>query len=170
MKTPLNFLKYHPQTKLETKCPLQPQRRDREEGWSNCSSRLPSHLTLDSSMALPSPQVGMDLVETNNIWQKSLFLLSNKYIQIQATTPLSLFLNTSEGSSTPVQRSITPLLFPEHRLQTPGLIQIFLCSIYFSDFRSSAKQWQIPLIKSPSCISVRSRRSTPTHFISPTVS
>ena len=76
MKTPLNFLKYHPQSKLETKCPLQPQRRDREEGWSNCSSRLPSHLTLDSSMALPSPQVGMlDLVETNNIWQKSLFLL-----------------------------------------------------------------------------------------------
>ena len=34
--------------------------RDREEGegWSNCSSRLPSHLTLGSSMAITSPQVG----------------------------------------------------------------------------------------------------------------
>ena len=33
--------------------------RDREEGegWSNCSSRLPSHLTLGSSMAITSPQV-----------------------------------------------------------------------------------------------------------------
>ena len=32
--------------------------RDEGEGWSNCSSRLPSHLTLGSSMALTSPQVG----------------------------------------------------------------------------------------------------------------
>ena len=38
---------------------------------------------------------------------------------LQPTTPLSLFLNTTETSATPVQRSVTPLLFPEHRLQSP---------------------------------------------------
>ena len=36
--------------------------REEQEGWSNCSSRLPSHLTLGSSMALPSPQVSMALL------------------------------------------------------------------------------------------------------------
>ena len=85
---------------------------------------------------------------------------------MQPTTPLSLFLNTTETSATPVQRSVTPLLFPEHRLQspvtpgwwwkvkmTPELISLWV--VWHLFHRAPQKQWQIPLIKSPSSLSVK---------------
>ena len=153
--------------------------RDREEGegWSNCSSRLPSHLTLGSSMALTSPQVrarfpslvtkshkkSQKVTKSNKKSQKVTKVTTNL---LQPTTPLSLFLNTTETSATPVQRSVTPLLFPEHRLQspvTPGWCRkvkmtpecISLWVVWHLFHRAPQKQWQIPLIKSPSSLSVK---------------
>ena len=64
---------------------------EQEERWNgSIGSRLPSHLSLGSTNLTPTPA---------------------------PTTPLSMFFNEK---SFPPNRSVTPLLFPEHQLQPPN--------------------------------------------------
>ena len=127
--------------------------RDEGEGWSNCSSRLPSHLTLGSSMAITSPQVETRSPSHKKSQKVKKVTKSNNKSQkvttnlLQATTPLSLFLNTTETSATPVQRSVTPLLFPEHRLQspvTPGWCRkVKMTPEWFQNFQTASRAFNI---------------------------
>ena len=64
---------------------------EREETERSIGSRLPSHLSLGSSNFLPTPA---------------------------PTSPLSLFLDEKHW---PPNRSVTPVLFPEHQLQVPNI-------------------------------------------------
>ena len=68
---------------------------EKTEGWgetaSSMGSRLPSHLSLGSSTFVPTPS---------------------------PTTPLSLFMDEKNW---PANRSVTPVLFPEHHLDVPKI-------------------------------------------------
>ena len=93
--------------------------------WYDCSSTILSPASLSSLVIQVKPFYPVQHYSSSPVHFHLFIPICSSihiYIVTQATTPLSLFLNTSESSVTPIQRSVTPLLFPEHRLHTPRCI------------------------------------------------